>query len=82
MRIENTKVWQTLTEAQRAFWLEKKCKTCFYFRGKVNRQHIFCDNFRKQIGPEDEACGKYRNDIIERERRTKLINPFKRTKGG
>jgi len=92
MKIENTKVWQTLTETQRAFWLAKKCRTCFYFRARFKTGETHCNNIarRKEISgytsdytyvkADDESCKRYRNDIMESERRAKSKNPFKRKK--
>ena len=91
MKIENTKFWQGLNETQRAFWLRHKCETCFYFRMRFKNNETHCNNIARQkeldfyglympVNRNDDACKRYRNDIVERERRHKKENRFKRKK--
>lgn len=82
LTIQSTKFWKTLTEAQKQFWLQRKCLTCFYLRMRFKNGETHCNNIarRKELGREysytyinrnDEACKRYRNEIVERERRNR-----------
>ena len=80
MKLENTKRWEKLTEKEREFWKQRKCKTCFFFRARIQDGETYCTNPKKKakeakigrygikVTPEDTVCKRYRNDIIARER--------------
>lgn len=79
MKLENTRVFQTLSENERAFWLQQSCKTCFFFRAKLKDGETYCTNLKNKkklkVGryglkttPDDKACKRYMNDIVGRQR--------------
>jgi len=80
LKLETTKRWEKLTEKEREFWKQRKCKTCFFFRARVQDGETYCSIPKKKahkskigrysitVKPDDEPCKRYKNDIIGRER--------------